>query len=112
MKDAYKVVDNPELGRYEMAVDGQLCIVEYEPVRPGVVAITHTEVPKALRGANLAGRMTAGMLADLRAKGLKIVPICAYTVAYVKGHSEWQDLVSRDDAQDTAPSCMLRRTKL
>mgnify|MGYP003584423791 CR=1 FL=1 len=87
------VHDNPARQRYELEVDGGLVFSDY--VRQGnKLLITHTETPPALQGRGLAGQLVKGMLADVRAKGLKIVPLCSYIVAYFERHPEDRDLLA------------------
>lgn len=88
------VTDNAAEQRYELAVDGAVAIAAYRP-RDGVLLFTHTEVPKALEGRGIAGRLIKGALADVRARGLKIVPLCSFVAAYIERHPEEQDLVAK-----------------
>jgi predicted GNAT family acetyltransferase len=44
-----RVRNNAELSRYELDVGGALAFANYR-LLPGVVVITHTETPPALRG--------------------------------------------------------------
>jgi predicted GNAT family acetyltransferase len=46
------VRDNAALSRFELDVEGGLAFANYRRV-PGTVIITHTETPRALRGAAL-----------------------------------------------------------
>lgn len=87
------VHDNSARQRYELEVDGGLVFSDY--VRQGnKLLITHTETPPALQGRGLAGQLVKGMLDDVRAKGLKIVPMCSYIVAYFERHPEERDLLA------------------
>ncbi|WP_174273928.1 GNAT family N-acetyltransferase [Sphingomonas bacterium] len=88
-----EVHDNSARSRYELAADGHTAIAVYR--REGdVLAFTHTEVPEALEGKGIGTRLIAGALADVRAKGLTIRPLCAFVAAYVDRHPETRDLLA------------------
>ena len=87
------VRDNPEQQRYELELDGGTAIATYE--RQGdTLLITHTHTPPALRGQGAAGRLVTGLLADVRARGLKVKPLCSYVVAHFQRHPEQRDLLA------------------
>ena len=62
--------------------------------RDGVVSILHTETPVEARGQGIASKLVAGALDIIRARGLKMVPRCAFVRAYVAKHPEISDLVA------------------
>ncbi len=66
-------------------------LAEYERGE-GLVIATHTVTPPALRGWGLASRLVKAMLADARAQGLKVLPLCSFVAAYFERHPEEQDL--------------------
>ena len=88
----YKIIHNEAESRFETLVEGKLALVDYEK-RNNILDITHTEVPKELEGRGIAGAITQFVLEYIKSNGLKIHPICPYTVAYLKRHSEYQDLI-------------------
>ena len=91
MVDAVR--NNEAESRYELAVEGQTAFAAYD-LRGDVVAFTHTVVPKVLEGKGIAGRLIKETLADVRASGRKIVPLCSFVAAYVQRHPEEADLVA------------------
>ena len=93
MTETPEVRNNREANQYELRVDGKLCIAAYEP-RDGALAFTHTEVPQALEGRGLASRLIKAALADVRAQGQKIIPLCEFVAAYLERHPEERDLVA------------------
>ncbi len=90
---AEHVVDSVARHRFELEVDGQVCFADYH--RDGShLIVTHVEAPPALRGTGAAGRLMEGVLAAARAEGLQVIPLCSYAAAYIRRHSEHQDLLA------------------
>lgn len=87
------VIDNTQRLRFELEEDGHVAFADY--VRHnGKLTIPHVEAPIALRGTGAAGRLMEGMLALIRDRGEKVIPICPYAVAYVHKHREHHDLLA------------------
>lgn len=85
--------DNPAESRYELLLDGKLVGgVAYLP-SPGVVILVHTEIAEELEGQGLGGRLVAGTLDDIRARGLRFVPVCPFVDSYLERRPEYADLV-------------------
>lgn len=93
-----RVIDNPKESRYELWLgDTRAGFIEYQS-EPGTVLLVHTEVDPAFEGQGLGVRLVAGALADLRARGLKLVPLCPFVRAYLRRHPEDADLAGRGRA--------------
>jgi predicted GNAT family acetyltransferase len=93
------VRDNPDELRYELVDDDGAVIGEIRYRRePGVVVLVHTEVDPAHEGRGLAADLVAAAFGDLRARGLKVVPLCPYVRAWLRRHPEQRDLVTTDPA--------------
>ncbi len=90
------VRDNPEELRYELVVDGEVRGEILYRRSPDRIVLVHTEVATALEGQGLASRLVRGALDDIRARGLRVVPICPFVRGYVRRHPEYEDLVTRD----------------
>ncbi|AOF97070.1 GCN5-related N-acetyl-transferase family protein [Sphingobium sp. RAC03] len=95
MDELQNVRDNEGEGRYELEGEGGTAIATYDR-RDGALVFTHTQVPKALEGQGIASRLIAGALADVREKGLKVVPLCGFVAGYLDRHPEDQDLLALD----------------
>lgn len=92
------VRNNPEELRYEALRDDQLVgLIRYR-VEPGVVVLVHTEVDEAVEGTGVGSALVRGALDDLRARGLRLVPLCPFVAAYLRRHPEYADLVGVDPA--------------
>jgi predicted GNAT family acetyltransferase len=93
-----RVADNPRASRYELWLGATRAgLIEYRS-KPGVVLLVHTEVDPAFEGQGLGERLVTGALADLRARGLKVVPLCPFVRAYLRRHPDQADLVAGDPA--------------
>ena len=93
-----RVADNPRASRYELWLGTTRAgLIQYRS-KPGVVVLVHTEVAPALAGQGLGERLVAGALADLRARGLRLVPQCPFVRAYLRRHPDQADLVAADPA--------------
>jgi uncharacterized protein len=88
-----EVRNNEAAHQYELEVDGRLALAAYR-LRPGRISFTHTEVPDALAGRGIGKRLVKAALDDVRAKGLKVVPICPFVKHYIDTHPEEQDLLA------------------
>lgn len=90
------VADNPDAGRYEVRVDGELSGFAAYQLRADRIVFTHTEVGDAHEGQGVGSRLARGALDDARERGLVVVPLCPFIAGYIRGHEEYQDLVALD----------------
>ncbi|MGH2972420.1 MAG: GNAT family N-acetyltransferase [Gaiellaceae bacterium] len=92
-----RVVDNPAELRYEVHDDGELVgEIRYRKL-PGALALVHTEAHPKREG--LGTEIVRGALDDIRARGLKVVPVCPFVGAFIRRHPDYADLVSDEDDQ-------------
>jgi predicted GNAT family acetyltransferase len=87
------VTDNTAAGRYELIEADQIAYADYR-LETGRMIIDYVFSPPALRGAGTAGRLMAGVVADARARGLKITPLCGYAAAWIRRHGDAADLLA------------------
>lgn len=89
--------DNPQRGRFELDLEGETvgntAFVAYR-LSPGVITLTHSEVPRALRGHGAGTRLARAVFTHLRGRGLGVVPACGFLAAFVATHPEFADLLS------------------
>jgi uncharacterized protein len=88
-----EVRDNPEKSRYELLDGGEVVGEILYRRRPDRIVLVHTEVSSAREGQGLASRLVAGALDDIRATGLRVVPVCPFVRSYLRRHPEYEDLV-------------------
>ena len=84
--------DDRKAHRYTLHISGETAVVMYNEVAVGLL-ITETLVPQALEGQGIASRMARHVLADVRARGLKILPTCPFFAGYLQKHPEYADVV-------------------
>lgn len=89
---ANAVRDNPDRRRFELDVEGLIAFANYRR-DAGVVAITHTEVPRHLNGKGYGSELVRGALEIVRAEGAKVVPRCPFVSVFINGHPEYADLL-------------------
>ena len=94
MSDDTPIRDNAEEGRWEIAVGEETAWLSYAR-GPSVIALIHTEVPDALAGMGLAGRLARHALAVARDAGLAVEPSCPFMIGWLDRHPEYQGLVHR-----------------
>ena len=85
-----EVVHNEAASRFELRTQGQLAFAQYHLI-DGVMWLTHTETPSALRGRGLAAQVVRAALDHARAHALKVRPACSYVRTYLRRHPEMQD---------------------
>jgi hypothetical protein len=89
----YAIRDNAEKHRFEADLgDGSFAIAEYN-LRPGKIVFTHTEVPAAHEGQGIGSALIRFALRSARERRLQVIPICPFFAAYIKKHTEEQDLL-------------------
>jgi predicted GNAT family acetyltransferase len=91
-KPSYTVVHNTAANRFEVALDGELCVADYR-LEGKLLHMTHTVVPSALEGQGIAAAMVQAALSWARSQGYKINPQCSYVRVYMQRHPEAQDLL-------------------
>ncbi len=79
-------------GRYVIRhADGE-SELSYSILSPQTVIADHTDVATGHEGTGVGVRLLEAMLADARAEGFKIVPLCPFVNAQRRKHPEWADL--------------------
>lgn len=85
--------DNTQAGRYELDVEGQTVFANYRKA-DGVLTIMWVEAPQALRGTGAAGKLMSLVAEEARDHKWRIVPMCGYAAAWLRGSKTHRDLVA------------------
>jgi len=94
-KTGAQVTVRKEPDKFVVAVEGQdvgLTMFEDEGEQR---VFFHTEVDEAFGGRGLATIVIGEALAQTKAEGLRIVPVCPTVTAFCKKHPEFADVVDR-----------------
>jgi predicted GNAT family acetyltransferase len=78
-------------GRYVLRRNGVEAEITFSVTTPKLIIADHTEVPAALRGTGAGAELVAFMVADMRTRGAKVMPLCPFVNAERKKHPEWAD---------------------
>ncbi|WP_030750064.1 GNAT family N-acetyltransferase [Streptomyces sp. NRRL F-5135] len=78
--------------RYDIMVDGRHAgLTAYRDLGMRRVFF-HTELDKAFAGQGLGAQLVRRALVDVRASGMRIVPVCPYVAKFLKRHDEFADI--------------------
>jgi predicted GNAT family acetyltransferase len=86
------IENNEPAKRFEAHVDGHVAFLQYHYSK-GNIVFTHTEVPQALEGQGLAGKLARTALDYAKTHQLTIIPLCTFVAGYIRKHPEYQSLV-------------------
>lgn len=83
----------PERHRYEMR-DGDVLVgfAEYH-LYGDEIAVLHTEIGDDFGGHGFGGQLVKAVLDDVKAKGMRVLPYCPFTRAWIEKHPEYLELV-------------------
>jgi len=90
--DKIEVIHNAAASRFEARIDNGIARADYR-ITDGTMMLVHTEVPRAVEGRGIAGRVVRTALEHAKAEGFKVVPVCSFVRAYIRRHPEYQSLL-------------------
>lgn len=93
-RQSFEVVDNSDESLFEARLDGSRAGVLYYSEQPDRLVLVHTEVFAEFGGQGVGGRLVAGALDLIRARGLLVTARCPFAAAYIERHPEYADLVA------------------
>lgn len=82
---------NASAHQFETRVDDHSCVLDYS-LDGDVMTITHTEVPGAVGGRGIAGKLVQAALTVAAEEGWKVVAACSYAADWMQRHSEYDEL--------------------
>lgn len=90
---ANTVTHNAERHRFEVEVEGQTAVLDYQR-RGKTLALTHTEVPPQVSGQGVGSLLTEYALTWAGEQGMKVAPECPFVARFIDGHPEYRELVA------------------
>jgi predicted GNAT family acetyltransferase len=81
-------------GRYVIRQNGEEAELTWSVTSPRLVIADHTSVPDSFRGTGAGLALLTRLVADARAEGFRIMPLCPFVNAQRKRHPEWADAFS------------------
>lgn len=85
-------------GRYYIPSDDSeddVAELTFSKLGEKTVIADHTGVPERYRGQGIGLVLVERLVADARAKGLKIVPQCPFVRAMFEKHPDWSDVLQK-----------------
>ncbi|MBO9579542.1 MAG: N-acetyltransferase [Sphingobium sp.] len=88
--------DDGRHGRYVAKVAGIDAEAEltFTHRGPKLISADHTGAPDSLKGTGAAAALVDHLIADARAQGFRIIPLCPYVRARYERHPDWQDVMT------------------
>ncbi|MGK2740081.1 GNAT family N-acetyltransferase [Tepidicaulis sp. LMO-SS28] len=80
-------------GRYVYRADGHEAELTFSKAGTKLIIIDHTGVPDAFKGQGIGKQLVERAVADARAGGQKILPLCPFAAAQFEKHPEWADVL-------------------
>ena len=90
-----EVRDVPDKHRYVLEHDRAVAELVYR-TEPGRLIIVHTEVPEALGGRGIGGRLVLAAVDRAAAESLTVVPWCPFGRRWLREHPDVADTVTID----------------
>ncbi len=95
MSTAPTVVHDEAAHRFCVKMEGYEACLMYR-LRGSDIDLYHTYVPEVFRGKGLAEKLCQAAFEYAKAKGLTVIPSCAYiSGAYLKRHPEYEAVTKR-----------------
>ena len=92
-----RLVDDSAARRYRLlAGEREIGFVDYDSIGATTLLVKHAEVAPAHEGEGYGAKLVGGMLDDVRARGMNVIPICPYTMAVIRRRREYLDVVRED----------------
>ncbi|WP_248312133.1 GNAT family N-acetyltransferase [Bosea sp. BK604] len=86
------VTEDTGANRFNMALEGGIAYATFRR-QDGLLIISHTEVPRALRGRGIGSQLVHGIFELARRRGEKILPVCPFVADWAHRHPEYADLM-------------------
>jgi predicted GNAT family acetyltransferase len=97
-RDAITIEETASKGRYLYRSGEDVAELTFSKAGDKLVIIDHTEVPAAFRGQGVGQALVSRAVADFRAAGKKVLPLCPFAAAQFRRHPDWTDLLPERSA--------------
>jgi predicted GNAT family acetyltransferase len=94
--ETLKIENNESAQRFEVRIDGHEAFVQYRYTDGGDLVLSHTEVPPALGGRGLGGKLAGAALDFARSRNLTVVVTCPFITNYINKHAEYHALLRKE----------------
>jgi len=81
-----QIVDVPERRRFEARLGARLAGFSQYRQGDGTIELLHTEVDPDFEGQGFGSKLAAAVLADVVARGQRVIVLCPFISAYVRRH--------------------------
>ena len=96
MTDDIRREETGSKGRYVLSKGGAEAEMTFSRLSPTRIIVDHTGVPEALRGQGAGEALVEHLVAEARAEGFTVVPLCPFVAAQARKHGdEWADVFER-----------------
>jgi predicted GNAT family acetyltransferase len=90
------VIQNQELDRFELILDGELAGYTAYRLTDHTITFTHTEILTQQREHGLGGRLVRDALDQVRDHtDYRVVAQCPFVAKFIREHPEYEDLTTR-----------------
>jgi uncharacterized protein len=90
------VIQNQDLERFELVVDGELAGYSAYTLTDDTITFTHTEILSQNREHGLGGRLVRDALDQVRDHtDYRVVAQCPFVAKWISEHPDYQDLLLR-----------------
>ena len=90
--DPPAVNHNAQEHRFEVKIEGELAVLEYEQ-NGDSVTLTHMVVPEGHQGEGIGSHLAKAALEYAREEGQQVIPQCPFVATYLREHPEYLELV-------------------
>jgi predicted GNAT family acetyltransferase len=93
--DEIALEEGPSKGSYVYRSGDDEAEMTFSKAGARLVIIDHTEVPDAFRGQGVGLALVSRAVADARAQGKQILPLCPFAAAQFRRNPEWSDVLQQ-----------------
>ena len=93
-----EVTHNEAEHTFEVWIEGHLSKLDYIRDANNFV-ITHVGVYPEFRGQGVAGKIVDAGLEYAKQNSLRVIPMCSYAAAYIRGNPEYMELTNQERSE-------------